>query len=175
MAMNTVTNYTCDRCGRSEIKDGVTILTMTIRPRAGKGVQGLGKPDVSAHVCRDNCLKIIKASMTPVGIPGQYDRKAAAAKRQAATKSATKSAASPTTARTKVTNKTKAATKGGTKKARTARTSKITPTASATTGNTRADTVRAVRAITRVNGKYAPGYGPAQERAMIAERERAGN
>jgi hypothetical protein len=67
MAMNTVTNYTCDRCGRSEIKDGVTILTMTIRPRAGKGVQGLGKPDVSAHVCRDNCLKIIKASMTPVG------------------------------------------------------------------------------------------------------------
>jgi hypothetical protein len=38
--------------------------------------------------------------------------------------------------------------------------------------DTRADTVRAVRALTRVNGGgFAPGYNHQTERRMIAERE----
>jgi hypothetical protein len=161
MAMETVTNYKCDRCSRSEIKDGVTILTLTVRPRAGKNVPGLGKPLVSAHVCRENCLKMITAAMSPVGRAGQYDRKAAAERRKAAatTNSGTKS------------GQPKTSTKRGTKKAQAPASRKIKSTASPSTTDTRAETVRAVRAITRRNGKYAPGYGPAQERQMIAERE----
>lgn len=167
MAMETVTNYKCDRCGRSEIKDGVTILTLSIRSRAGKNVPGLGKPLVSAHVCEQNCLKIVKASMTPVGRAGQYDRKAAAERRRAqdATNGGTKSASPTKTA--------KASTKRGTKKAQAPVSRKITASESPNTTETRADAVRAVRAITRRNGgAFAPGYGPYQERQMIAERER---
>ncbi len=104
--------------------------------------------------------------MAPVGISGRYDRAEAAKRRQAATNGATKSASVPTTGHSK------AATKGGTPKPRTVRTSKIKAAASGSATDTRAATVKAVRAITRVNGKYAPGYGPAQERRMIAERER---
>lgn len=165
MAMETVTNYKCDRCSRSEIKDGVTILTLSVRPRAGKNVPGLGKPLVSAHVCQENCLKMITAAMTPVGRAGQYDRKAAAERRRAATATngGTKSAT------------TRGGTKRGTKNARTATGSKITASESPSTTETRADVVRAVRAVTRRNGKYAPGYGPAQERRMIAERESINN
>src|SRR4051812_32898444 len=82
MAMETVTNYKCDRCGRSELRDGATILTLTVRQRA-KNTPGQGPSEYTKHVCEDNCLKIIKAAMNPVGIPGRYDRKSAAQRRHA--------------------------------------------------------------------------------------------
>lgn len=171
MGMETVTNYTCDRCGRSEIKDGVTILTLTVRPRAGRHVPGLGKPDVTAHVCRDNCLKMIKAALRPVGRPGVYDRKAAAARRsaQGGTKGATKAAGK------------KSATKGSTKNGSTARSGKISGTPVPVAQDTResasearARVVREVRSITRTPvGGFAKGYNYRAERRMIAEREAA--
>jgi hypothetical protein len=166
MAMETVTNYKCDRCGRSELREGVEILTLTVRSRAGKNIPGQGVSQYSAHVCAENCLKIVKASMTPVGIPGRYDRKAAASKRQAATKPATK----PTATSTATASTSKGATKRGTKNGSTARTSKIKATEST---DTRTATIKAVRALTRTdNGGFAKGYNHAKERAMIAERER---
>lgn len=164
MGMETVTNYTCDRCGRSEIKEGVTILTLTVRPRIGKPVPGLGKPLVSQHVCRENCLKMITAALTPVGRPGRP-------RSTASTKPATKPVTKPVTQTT--------ATTGGTKKAQTARTSKIKSdsvpapqTAPETPAETRADVVKAVRSITRTaKGGWAKGHNYRTERAMIAERE----
>lgn len=155
MAVETVTNYKCDRCGRSEIADKVTILTLTIRKRAGKNVPGQGVSEYSAHVCADNCLKIVKASMTPVGKPGQYDRKAAAERRRAT--SATKQAATTT---------------GGTKKAQ-APASRTKPVITDTDPfNALPAHVRAVRVITRTpNGKFAPGYNPKLEAKMIKEAE----
>lgn len=170
MAMETVTNYTCDRCGRSEIKDGVKILTLTIRERT-QGVSGQGKSLVSAHVCANNCLKMIKAAMAPVGQSGRYDRKAAA-ERRAATNGATKSDAVPTTAHAK------SSTKGGTKKPRTATTSKIKGTGTRSHTDTAFNAlpahVRAVRAQTRTpSGGWAKGHNFRTERRMIAEAEAA--
>lgn len=159
MAVETVTNYKCDRCGRSEITDKVTILTLTIRKRAGKNVPGQGVSEYSAHVCSENCLKIVKASMTPVGKPGQYDRKAAAERRRAttATKPATKQSSTTT---------------GGTKKAQ-APASRTKPVITDTDPfNALPAHVRAVRVITRTpNGKFAPGYNSKVEAKMIKEAE----
>ena len=148
MAMETVTNYKCDRCGRSEIKEGVTILTLTVRPRIGKHVPGLGKPLVSQHVCREWCLKMIIAAMSPVGRPGRPPR-------QSVTKAATPA---------------KAATKKSTKNGSAPVSRKITEESAS---EARARVVKDVRAITRVNGKgFAKGYNAVKERAMIAEAER---
>lgn len=148
MAVETVTNYKCDRCGASEIKNDATIYTLTVRERTS-GTPGQGKPVVSMHVCAERCLKIVTASMAPVGRPGR--------------KPGTKNGTKPTST-------TKTATKGGTKKAPTARTGKISePSAS----ESRATVIKAVRAITRnPAGGFAKGYNPQRERSMIAERER---
>lgn len=194
MGMETVTNYTCDRCGRSEIKDGVTILTLTVRPRAGRHVPGLGKPDVTAHICRDNCLKMIKAALRPVGKPGQYDRKAAAARRaaQGGTKPATKAAGrkGATKGTTKPSGISRSGeslitksprTKGSTKNGSTARSGKISGTPVPVAQDTpesaseaRARVVKEVRSITRTPvGGFAKGYNYRAERRMIAEREAA--
>jgi hypothetical protein len=151
MAMETVTNYKCDRCGRSEIRDSVTILTLTIRARTS-GTPGQGKSMISQHVCEDNCLKIIRAAMAPVGRAGRP---------KGTTNGGTKAA-------TKATAQTPA-TKGGTKKARTATGSKIT---AQSTEDTRAATIKAVRAVTRTaTGGWAKGHNYRTERRMIQERE----
>lgn len=151
MAMETVTNYKCDRCGRSEIRDGVTILTLTIRERTA-GTPGQGKAKISQHVCEDNCLKIIRAAMAPVGRAGRP-------------KGTTNGGTKPDTKQASV----KATTKGGTKKAQAPASRKIT---AATTEDTRAATIKAVRAITRTStGGWAKGHNYQTERRMIAERE----
>lgn len=155
MAVETVTNYKCDRCGASEIKNDATIYTLTVRERTS-GTPGQGKPVVSMHVCAERCLKIVTASMAPVGRPGR--------------KPGTKNGTKPTT-QTKIAKApSRTATKGGTKKASAPVSRKITePSAS----ESRATVIKAVRAITRnPGGGYAKGYNPQRERAMIAERER---
>jgi len=186
MAVETVTNYTCDRCSRSEIKDGVTILTLTVRKRAGKNVPGQGVSEFTRHVCAENCLKMIKASMAPVGIAGQYDRTAAAQRRKAAREAASTAPVPETTPEItpepsvavavpviKINKKaTSTTTKGGTKNAQKPVSRTLTAVPDTTPEDTRADVVRAVRAITRKpNGGWAKGYNHASERKMIAERE----
>lgn len=181
MAIETVTNYKCDRCSRSEIKDGVTILTLTIRKRAGKNVPGQGSSEFTKHVCAENCLKIVKASMTPVGIAGQYDRTAAAQRRKAAKEAAsTTTPETDTTApskinSTKINAKTSKTAKGGTKsgtKRHTAARRSLTVVPEELPVDTRGDVVRAVRALTRrPSGGFNKGYNLPMERKMIAERE----
>lgn len=165
MAVETVSNYTCDRCGRSELADKVTMLTLTIRPRAGKNVPGLGKPDVSQHLCRENCLKIVKAALTPVNKRGHYDRAASRARRKAITTDTTPAVPANTTNAANT-------TKSGTKKAHTPRSGTQTALPVGEPTDTRADVVRAVRDITRKpNGGWAKGHNFRTERRMIAERE----
>jgi hypothetical protein len=151
MAMETVTNYKCDRCGRSEIRDGVTIMTLTVRERTA-GTPGQGKTKINKHVCEDNCLKIIENALSPVRRAGRP--KAAA---NGGTKPATKATS------------TTGATKGGTKKSSAPVSRKITASGSQ---DTRADVVKAVRAITRTStGGWAKGHNYRTERRMIQERE----
>lgn len=155
MAMETVTDYKCDRCGASEIKNGATIFTLTIRERTS-GTPGQGRAVVSQHVCAERCLKIVKASMTPVGKPGR--------------KPGTNSGTKPTTTTKIAKAPSRTATKRGTKKASAPVSRKIT---AQPTEDTRAATIKAVRAITRSpGGGYAKGYNPQKERAMIVEREK---
>jgi hypothetical protein len=185
--METVTTYKCDRCGRSEIKDGVTILTLTIRKRAGKNIPGQGVSEFTRHVCLENCLKIVKASMTPVGIAGHYDRTAAAQRRKAAREAAsttptptetqpaqpTKSQAKSQTRRILVNKQTGKPAKVATRKAQTPVSRTHTASESPSASQGRAEAVRAVRAITRKpnGGGWAKGYNNRIERKMIAERE----
>lgn len=142
MAMETVPNYKCDRCGRSELRDDVTILTLTVRERAGKRVPGLGKADVSAHVCRENCLKIIENALTPVKV-----KKPATTVRRASS------------------------TKGGTKKAHKTVSRAKSASESVSSADIRLKAQQDVRATTRrADGHYAPGYYWKNERDMIAAR-----
>lgn len=187
MAMETVTTYKCDRCSRSEIRDGVTILTLTIRKRAGKNIPGQGVSEFTRHVCLENCLKIIKASMTPVGIAGQYDRTAAAQRRKAAKEAAsatpTPTVTQPTapvqpikgtgqTRRVLVNKQSGKPAKVATKKAQAPVSRTHTAEESLSASEGRAATVKAVRAITRKpNGGWAKGYNNLIEHKMIAERE----
>lgn len=158
MAVETVTNYKCDRCGRSEIIDHVEIMTLTVRKRTS-GTPGQGQAVITKHICAQNCLKIVSASMAPVGRAGRPKG------------SATNGGTKPT------------ATKGSTKKAQapTSRKIKSTPvpahqTTPENATETRADVVKAVRRITRTStGGWAKGHNYRTERAMIAEREKISN
>jgi hypothetical protein len=145
MAVETVTNYKCDRCGRSEIKDGAKILTLTIRPRANNK-PGPAANVISKHVCEQNCLRIVMASMKQVQVPGRYDRSKS--------------------------KRAKGATKHSTKKPQAPVSVPAKPAETLSASEARARAVKAVRAITRVKGgPFAPGYNTRKERAMIAEHE----
>lgn len=164
MAVETVTNYKCDRCGRSEIIDHVEIMTLTVRKRTS-GTPGQGQAVITQHVCAQNCLKMIKAAMAPVGRAGRP---------KGSTNGGTKPVAAPVEPTTTTTSK--GGTKRGTKKAQAPVSRKIT---TPPTSNPQSDPfnalpahVRAVRVKTRTpQGGFAPGYNYRKEAKMIKEAE----
>lgn len=152
MAKEIVTNYRCDRCGRSEIGDKATILTLTIRHRAGDKIPGQGKTEISKHVCAENCLKIIDHTLQAVRKGGRP---------KGSTNNATPTTTPPTT-------------KGNTKSQGRVSRTKSTPATPVFT--TRFDAqpahIRAVLAVTRKpHGGWAKGHNWKTERALLAEAQ----
>lgn len=155
MAVETVTSYKCDRCGRSEVRDGITIMTLTVREHT-TGNPGQGKAVITQHVCAQNCLKMIKAALAPVGRAGRPP----------------KTATTTTTTSTSTTTNTKR----GTKKPQTAVSGKIpAPDTQTVKGDPWASLpghVRRVRMVTRTaQGAWAKGHNYRTERKLIEEAE----